>query len=198
MPSGILRKITTKFKPSQSPPKSANLALESPRSPLSPTRRTGVPEAPDDLVARRRRQAALQKCGLTPTKDLSRLEQELDELSTYVVVPPQDRPEQGELSTAEKIIREWQAKNEGLPVEQGGPGSTGPRGVTSDLAEDQKTTKVTSPTSPRTVPNPARPASLCSIPEVFLFPDIPEEDDTAPGIEKVPLILFQLLPSIDS
>lgn len=149
-----------------------------------------------------RRQAALQQCGLVPLprKDLSRLEQELDQKFSQVVILPQDQPEQGEFTTAEKIRREWQASNETQPVTPSGDvDPEDPNGVTSDTprptrpAESDSTSnavvqnplKVPLPASPQTAQGPTTPISIYSIPGSFLFHDIPEEDDTPPETEKV-------------
>ncbi|KAF9648829.1 hypothetical protein BDM02DRAFT_2059996 [Thelephora ganbajun] len=122
--SGLLRKLTTKLKPPVLHPRSANPTIASPpTSPIQPsTRRPVIPAASTDVAAVKRRQAALQQCGLVPlpSKDLSQLEEELDRELSHVVVLPNDQPEQGELTTAEKIRREWQAKNETQPEKQGG------------------------------------------------------------------------------
>ena len=66
-----------------------------------------------------RRQAALQQCGLVPVprKDLSQLEQELDRRFGHAATREW---EHSELSTAEKVRREWEAKNEIQPAKQGG------------------------------------------------------------------------------
>ena len=89
--------------------KTANPAVTSP--PIQPsTRRSGVPTPPQDPASIQRRQAALQQCGLVPVprKDLSQLEQELDRRFGHVVAHQSER---GELSTAEKVRREWETKN---------------------------------------------------------------------------------------
>jgi len=149
-----------------------------------------------------RRQAALQQCGLVPLprKDLSRLEQELDQKFSHVIALPQDQPEQGELSTAEKIRREWQANNENQPVTQSGDvDPEDPNGLTSDTlnparlgesdstrdAEVRKALEVPLPPSPQTALDPTTPISIYSIPGSFLFHDIPEEEVIPPEIEKV-------------
>jgi len=161
-----------------------------------------------------RRQAALQKCGLVPLprRDLSRLEEELDQRFSHVVDTPQDQQEQGELTTAEKIRREWQAKNEAQPGKQGGNvDPMDPTDVASDPlhpeqldksdstrnAEEQKTLELAVPASTQTLLTPERPVSVYSIPRACLFPDIPEEDTTVSEIEKVHLILVQLSPLAD-
>ena len=196
LPSGLFRKLTTRLRPTLSHPKTPSPAVASPPLPHSPTHRSAVPVLSNDLVAVQRRQAALQQCGLVPLprKDLSQLERELDRRFSHVVVPPQDQPEQGEPSTAEKIRREWRAKNEARSAEQSGDrDSRGPSDVASDPAEEEKTTRVSTSASSRTASSPAHPPSLRSIPEDFSFIDIPEEDDATPEIEKVHFVLSQLL-----
>ena len=138
-----------------------------------------------------RQQIALQQCGLVPLprKDLSQLEKELDRKFSQVVVPPQDQPEQGELTTAEKIRREWQANND-QPVEQSG--DTASKEPNRVAVEGQQTLEV--PT-PQALPRPTSPVSSYSFMGNLLFPDIPEEDVTTTGIEKVRrLVPVQLLP----
>ena len=84
----------------------------------SPTRRSGVPEPPQDPASIQRRQAALQQCGLIPIprKDLSQLEQELDRRLGHVSAHQQ---ELGGLSTAEKVGGEREARNKTEPIKQG-------------------------------------------------------------------------------
>lgn len=199
---GLLRKLTTKLKPTLRTKTIAPSVTSPPLSPSaqSPTGRSGVPVAPKDHVAIQRRQAALQQCGLVPVprKDLSQLEKELDRKFSHVVVVPQDQPDQGELSTAERIRREWQAKNETQPVQQGDVGPKDPSNDTFGPTEEQKAPKAPTPASLQTVFRPSSPASLGSIQRALLFSDIPEEDHTPSETEKVRLILVQLLPPADS
>jgi hypothetical protein len=191
LPSGLFRKLTTKLKPPTVHPRSANSAITSPSSSPthSSTRRPAIPEASTDVAAIKRRRAALQQCGLVPSqrKDLSKLEEELDHRVSHVVTLPQDQPEPGELSTAEKIRREWQAKNETQPEKCGDN-----VGVPSDIIPDSLTPEplgksdLTRNAEEEKTPEPAIPPSpLCSIPAPFSFPDIPEEDVVEPENEKV-------------
>ena len=180
-PSGLFRKLTTRFKPPTLHPKSANPETASPpTSPTQPsTRRPVVPIASTHVAAMKRRQAALQQCGLVPLprKDLSQLEAELDRRFTRVVVLPQDEQDQAELSSAERIRREWQAKNEVQSVKQGDDAhSKDPNDVPSDSLnlENEEAQRVPSP------PDPAfslqNPVSLPPIPETFSIPEVSEED----------------------
>ena len=109
--SYLLGKLITRYK-SGLHLKTVNYA-SSPLSPPphSPTKRTGVPEPPNDAASVQRRQAALQQCGLAPRpgKGLSQLKQELDPRFCQVVVLPQEQPELAESTTAR---REWQMENE--------------------------------------------------------------------------------------
>ena len=213
-PSGLFRRLTTKLKPPSVYPRSANSLIASPpNSPTqSSTRRSAVPVASTDAAAIQRRRAALQQCGLVPLqrKDLSRLEEELDQRFSHLVVLPQDQPEQGELTTAEKIRREWQTKNEAHPEKQGGDlDPKVPSDSTSDClhsellgksdltgnAEEEKTPELIIPPSPRSSPSAADPAST---PGTCLSPDIPEGGVTEPENEKVRhLVLFQSLRPLD-
>ena len=212
MPSGLLRKLTTKLKPPTVHQRSANSAIISPPN-SPPTKRSAVPAASTDAAAIERRRAALQQCGLVPLqrKDLSQLEHELDQRFSQLVIPPQDQPEQGELSTAEKIRREWQAKNETQPQKQGhdlgpkvvpndvGSGSLDPEPLgKSDLTSNAEQEKSITPAPPHVLLNPTNPISLSSIPATLLFPDIPEEDDPEPENEKVcHLVFLWPLPPVD-
>jgi len=106
--------------------------------PSLPRLRPAVAATPMDVISVQRRQAALQRRVLSPLqrKDLSQLEQELDQKYNHLVVLPQDQSEQGELTTAEKIRREWQAINKTQPVTQSEPitqrGFVDPEGVVDD------------------------------------------------------------------
>ena len=190
-PTGLLRKLTTKLKPLNLRPRSAIPKIASPpTSPLQPSpRRAAVPSASTDLAAIKRRNAALQQCGLV-RRDLSQLEQELDCKFSRIVDSPPDELEQGELTTAERIRREWQSRNETQVEKQGdGPSPMLPSDVTSaalhpgphgksDLArnaQEQQTSEPPNPTSPQMLLTLATPVSLDSIPGAFSFPDIPEE-----------------------
>ena len=215
MPSALFRKLTTKLKPPTMHPRSANSAIASPpNSPThSSTRRPAVPVAPADAAAIKRRRAALEQCGLVPLqrKDLSQLEEELDQRLSHIVLP-QDQPEQGELSTAEKIRREWQAKNETQPEKQGGDLDTqapvditsssldpGPLGK-SDLERnaEEETPELAIPPSSHRLLSSVNPLPLSSIPGTFSCPDIPEEDVAEPENEKVcHLVFVQPLPPVD-
>lgn len=196
-------------------PKTATPVIASPppSPPIQP--RPGVPVAPKDVLSVQRQQAALQQCGLVPVprRDLSRLERELDERFSQVVELPQDQPEQGELTTAEKIRKQWQANNDIQSEKQGGgPDSQDPNDVplssphpahlgepdSASDAETQKPLEVPIPSSPPTVLGPETLASLYPIPEALLFPDIPEEEATVSETEKVRhLIPVQMLPPAD-
>jgi len=173
-PSSILRKFTTKLKPPTLHPKLANSAITSSTQP-SAHRCSTVPAAPQDSAAIRRQQAALRRCGLMPTRDLSQLEEELDQKYSHVVTLPQDQPEGGELSTAEKIRREWQGRNEdsnGLTSDSLCPERPNKSDSTGN-AREQKSLGLTIPASPHTLLDTTSPVSLYSIPGTF--PDIPEE-----------------------
>lgn len=171
-------------------PKPANLEIPSP--PTSP--RSAAPPAPSDLAAVRRRQAALQQCGLVPVprRDLSQLEAELDRRFSHVVTLPQDQQDQeDDLTSAERIRREWQAKNEAQPETQGGdPESKVPNDVPSDSlnperpgksdstsnTEEPKPLEFTALPSGGLLPNLKSPIPLSPILETSSFHDIPEED----------------------
>lgn len=199
-PTSLLRKLTNKLKPPTLHPRLPKPAIASPTSSTPPsTRRSAVPSASEEATAVRRRRAALQQCGLVPlpSRDLSQLEEELDRRFSHVVVISQDQPEQGEMTTAEKIRREWKTKNESQPEKQDGDvDSKVPHLVTSDPlhpesldqpdftrnAEEQNTLELTLPASP---------SSVYSAPGTLLFSDIPEEDVTELEIEKV--LLFFLV-----
>ena len=202
---GLFRKLTTRLKPLTFHPKSTKSTIPSSlTSPVkSPTPRSAVPIVSNDKAAVKRRQAALQKCGLVPTqrKDLSQLEQELDQRFSHIVVLPQDQQEEDELTTAERIRREWQAKNEANAppeIHADDPNPNRPEGVSKDTPSPDRLGKSDSTENPEeettlesTPPHPSlhptSPLSLPLIPETSVFPDIPEEEKGAvvSGITKV-------------
>ena len=158
-----------------------------PKSPTSPSaRRPAVPIASTDVAAVRRRQAALQHCGLVPSprRDLSQLEKELDRRFSHIVALPHDPQDGDELTSAEKIRREWQAKNEaGAETRNQIDGAD----LSSDSQNSQRLPESDSTGNPDGQKFPELPivASLSAsenslplppIPETFSFPDIPEED----------------------
>ena len=179
-------------------PRPANLDIAlPPKSPTQPsTARSAVPVASTDAAAMKRRRAALQQCGLVAPqrKDLSQLEAELDRRFSRVVVLSQDQQDQEEMSSAEKIRREWQAKNESQFEKQGDDADQeDPTGAPTDSerpleldsmgnTEQQKTTEIIAPT---TLLSPKSLVPLSPIPETVSFPDIPEEDVVAPEDDKV-------------
>jgi len=127
------------------------------------------------------------------------LEQELDQRFSHVVALPQDLPEQGELSTAEKIRREWQTNSGTQLIACIAADPEDPNGLTSDAPhltrhgeldtasneELRKALAVPIPPSSQSALDPATPISIYSIPGSFLFHDIPEEEVTPPEAEKV-------------
>lgn len=201
-PSGIFRKLTTRLKSPTLNPKSANFNTPpSPKSPTHPsTRLPTVPEAPTDIAAVKRRRAALQQLGLVPLrKDLSQLEAELDQRFSHVVESPQDQQDQDDLSSAEKIRREWQAKNE-IQVEKQGndagstnpddapspssdPKSLGKLGLLEDI-DELTALELIIPTSSDVFVSLTSPVSLSPIPETCVLPEISEEDVITPENEK--------------
>ena len=205
-PSRLFRKLTRRFKTPILPPKSANPETASPpRSPtqLSNRRSQAVPIASGDVAAVMRRQAALHQCGLVPLprKDLSQLEADLDRRFTRIVVLPDDQQDSEEMTTAEKIRKEWQAKNEALPEKQGDDGAdpTDPNRFPSESSnaerleqsdpmgnvEERMTPELTVPPSPDPLVNPESPVPLSPIPETFSIPEVPEEDVAPSENEKV-------------
>lgn len=204
-PSRLFRKLTTRFKPPTLHPKSANLKTASPpRSPTQPsTHRSAVPSASADAVAVKRRQAALQQCGLVslPRRDLSQLEAELDRRFTRIIALPQDEQDHDDLTSAEKIRREWQAKNEDQPDSQAddvdptdpndipsNPLNEGPKKLDSLVnPEERMTTGLTLSLSPDPLLGSKSPVFLSPIQETFSIPVVPEEDVAALENEKVRL-----------
>jgi len=68
-----------------------------------------------DFTSKEQREAALRERGLvaSPRKDLSQVEQDLDQRYAKTPPTPQDQTaEGGQPSAAEKIMQEWKAKNQ--------------------------------------------------------------------------------------
>ena len=181
----FFRKFTAKLKCQSSRSKTPNPSIASP--PLSPpARRPSIPVAPNDLASFQRRQAALQQCGLVPVpkKDLSQLERELDRKFSHVVVLPQEQPDQGEFTTAEKIRSEWQASHEAQLVKQGGdvdpinlnnvtPDSEGP--VRLDQSDSATNTEEQSILEATTASSPPLSSVLPHNPPSSSFAESPEQ-----------------------
>lgn len=96
-PSGLWQRVAKKLKP----PVAATVSA-------SPKLSAG-PGIPGDFVSKENRQAALRARGLLP-RDLSELEQELDQRYPTIVAPPPQEPN-GEESAARKIQQDWLARN---------------------------------------------------------------------------------------
>ncbi|KAF9790470.1 hypothetical protein BJ322DRAFT_391743 [Thelephora terrestris] len=175
-------------------PRPANLDIPPPpKSPTQPaTRRSAVPVAPTDVAAIKRRRAALQQCGLVapPPRDLSQLEAELDRTISHVVILSQEQKDQEELSSAERIRREWQAKNETQIEKQGhdaGPTDVTPASLNPGRLDSVANTEEQDSSefiAPQTLLSPTSPVPLSPIPEAFSFTDIPEEHTVVTDVEK--------------
>lgn len=130
------------------------------------------------------------------------MEEELDRRFSHLAVPPQHQPEQGEMTTAEKIRREWQTKNETLSEKQDHdldqmlPNASDSLVLgKSDFTTNPQALALAVPASSHSLLSPTDPISPYAIPSTFLFPDIPEEAPTEREAEKVPflLLLYSLL-----
>jgi hypothetical protein len=115
------------------------------------------------------------------------LEAELDRRFTRVVVLPQDQLDQDELTSAEKIRREWQAKNEAKPEKLGDATqlSDMPPSESLDIPDSTGNTQEQKALSTDSSFSPKSPASLSPIPETFSIPQLSEEDVAVPENEKV-------------
>ena len=108
----MFKKLASKLK---SPPAAQPSAL----SEISPRRGSVVrakkaPPLTNDFTSKELREAALRERGLiaAPKKNLSEVEQELDQKYAKITPIPRDQTTNGgEQSAAEKIRQEWKAKN---------------------------------------------------------------------------------------
>ncbi|KAF9790466.1 hypothetical protein BJ322DRAFT_1036640 [Thelephora terrestris] len=109
---GLFKKLASKLKsPAAAQP---NTTQTSPRT--SPTvRAKNPPPLANDFTSKEQREAALRERGLiaAPKKDLSQIEQDLDQKYAKVAPVPKDQTTKGgQQSAAEKIRQEWKAKNQ--------------------------------------------------------------------------------------
>jgi len=77
-------------------------------------RAKNAPPLTNDFTCKEQREAALRERGLiaAPKKDLSQVEQDLDQKYAKTTPAPQNQTtEGGQPSAAEKIMQEWKAKN---------------------------------------------------------------------------------------
>lgn len=122
----------------------------------------------------------MQQCGLVPLprKDLSQLEAELDRRFTRIVVLPQDQQSQAELTSAERIRREWQAKNEGQPEKRGD--DPDPKDLNAHSLDHERLVE------PNPLSSSKSSASLPPIPET----EVPEQDVISSENENVRFSIY--------
>jgi hypothetical protein len=107
--SGLFKKLASKLR-------YPNTGQLSPTS--TPAKVTSKVRVKNDFTSKEQREAALRECGLiaTPRKDLSQVEQDLDRRFTKTESSPRPQDQTmeagGQPSAAEKIMREWKAKNQ--------------------------------------------------------------------------------------
>lgn len=109
---GLFKKFASKLKsPAAVQP---NTTPTSPRT-SSTVRAKNAPPLTNDFTSKEQREAALRERGLiaVPKKDLSQVEQDLDQKYAKVAPIPRDQTTKGgQQSAAEKIRQEWKAKNQ--------------------------------------------------------------------------------------
>lgn len=104
--SGLFKKLASKLKY----PTTGQFSTTS-----TPVKATTMVRVKKDFTSKEQREAALRERGLvaSPRKDLSQVEQDLDQRYTNTSPTPQDQTaEEGQPSAAERIMQEWKAKNQ--------------------------------------------------------------------------------------
>ena len=107
---GLFKKLASKLKS----PAAAQLNATPTRTATKVTRVKNAPPLTNDFTCKEQREAALRARGLiaAPKKDLSEVEQDLDQRYAKTKAVPQEQTiKDGQPSAAEKIMQEWKAKN---------------------------------------------------------------------------------------
>lgn len=110
--SGLFKKLANKLR---SPVATQFNTTQTSPNRSSTIRAKAAPPLTNDFTSKENREAALRERGLiaTPKKDLSQLEQDLDQKYAKVSPIPGDQTtKDGQQTAAEKIRQEWKAKNQ--------------------------------------------------------------------------------------